>query len=119
MPRPAAGFQNPLPMIINIKIAQVTGKITTCKTMNRDYLQCLTDIDLAFYGNAALTRTELVKKIQETLQTLHDIGRSIPSALSIDFTDSSSTIARTSASLYLMLFLVCLLDEITPALIPI
>ncbi|RSL73813.1 hypothetical protein CEP54_000025 [Fusarium duplospermum] len=88
MPRAAAGFQNPLPMIINIKIAQVTGKITT-----------------SFYGNAALTRTELVKKIQETLQTLHNIGRSIPSALSIDFTDSSSTIARTSASLYLMLFL--------------
>ncbi|KAI8655062.1 Proline--tRNA ligase [Fusarium keratoplasticum] len=92
MPRPAAGFQNPLPMIINIKIAQVTGKITT-----------------SFYGNAALTRTELVKKIQETLQTLHDIGRSIPSALSIDFTDSSSTIARTSASLYLMLFLAIIL----------
>ncbi|RSL94845.1 hypothetical protein CEP52_012423 [Fusarium oligoseptatum] len=38
MPRSAAGFQNPLPMIINIKIAQVTGKITT-----------------SFYGNAALT----------------------------------------------------------------
>ncbi|RSM19046.1 hypothetical protein CDV31_002177 [Fusarium ambrosium] len=92
MPRSAAGFQNPLPMIINIKIAQVTGKITT-----------------SFYGNAALTRTELVKKIQETLQTLHDIGRSIPSALSIDFTDSSSTIARTSASLYLMLFLAIIL----------
>ncbi|KAM0417131.1 hypothetical protein ACHAPT_012838 [Fusarium lateritium] len=60
MPRAAAGFQNPLPMIINIKIAQVTGKIAT-----------------SFYGNAALTH----------------------------FTDSSSTIARTSASLYLMLFL--------------
>ncbi|KAL2670751.1 hypothetical protein Neosp_014553 [[Neocosmospora] mangrovei] len=44
----------------------------------RSYLERLTDTGIAFYGNAALTRTELVKKIQETLQTLHDIGRSIP-----------------------------------------
>lgn len=104
-------------MTINIKIAQVTGKITTCKILYHDQLERLTDTGTAFYGNAALTRTELVKKIQETLQTLHDIGRSIPSALSIDFTDSSSTIARTSASLYLMLFLVCLLNMTAPALI--
>ncbi|KAJ3532353.1 hypothetical protein NM208_g8478 [Fusarium decemcellulare] len=86
-PRSSAGFQNPLPMIINIQIAQVTGKIMT-----------------SFYGNTAITRTELVNRIQDTLQNLHEIGRSIPSALSIDFSDSSSTIARTSASLYIMLF---------------
>ncbi|KAM5356448.1 hypothetical protein ACJ41O_003094 [Fusarium nematophilum] len=87
LPRQSAGFQNPLPMIINIQIAQATGEIMT-----------------SFYGNAAITRAELVKRIQNTLQNLHKIGRSIPSALSIDFSDSSATIARTSASLYLMLF---------------
>ncbi|KAF4468758.1 transcriptional regulatory [Fusarium albosuccineum] len=86
-PRSSAGFQNPLPMMINIQIAQVTGKIMT-----------------SFYGNTAITRTDLVNRIQDTLQNLHEIGRSIPSALSIDFSDSSSTIARTSASLYIMLF---------------
>lgn len=91
--------------MINVKVAQVTGKITTCKGLCRHQLKCSIDVALDFYGNAALTRTELVNKIQETLQSLHDIERSKPIVLSIAFTDSPSAIARTSAFLYLMLFL--------------
>lgn len=31
LPRPSAGFQPPLPLIINIKIAQITSDIMACR----------------------------------------------------------------------------------------
>jgi proline utilization trans-activator len=31
LPRPFAGFQSPLPLNINIRIARVTGEIMTCR----------------------------------------------------------------------------------------
>jgi hypothetical protein len=31
LPKPAVGFQPPLPLIINIQIARATGEIMTCK----------------------------------------------------------------------------------------
>lgn len=33
LPQPSAGFQPPLPLIINIQIAQVTGEIMTCENI--------------------------------------------------------------------------------------
>ncbi|KAL6409189.1 hypothetical protein AUP68_05560 [Ilyonectria robusta] len=87
LPRPSAGFQPPMPLIINIQIARITGEIMT-----------------SFYGNNAVSQTELVQKIQSTLQALYEAGRSIPSNFSIDFSDSKLTVTRTGASLYLMLF---------------
>ncbi|KAH8729903.1 hypothetical protein BGZ61DRAFT_346209, partial [Ilyonectria robusta] len=62
------------------------------------------DRQLPFYGNNAVSQTELVQKIQSTLQALYEAGRSIPSNFSIHFSDSKLTVTRTGASLYLMLF---------------
>jgi hypothetical protein len=31
LPRPFSGYQHPLPMIINLRIAQMTGEIMTCE----------------------------------------------------------------------------------------
>jgi len=88
LPKPAVGFQPPLPLIINIQIARATGEIMT-----------------SFYGNSTVTQSELVRKIQATLQGLYETGRSIPNYLAIDFdTTSNISVTRTSASLYLMLF---------------
>lgn len=87
LPKGSAGFHPPLPMILNIRIARATGEIMT-----------------SFYGNATITQNELVKKIRQTLQSLYETGKSIPSAFSIEFSDSQLTVTRTSASLYLMLY---------------
>lgn len=109
LPKPAVGFQPPLPLIVNIQIARATGEITTSKAL----LHCqsrashceipLTNVP-AFYGNSTITQSELVKRIQSTLQGLYETGRSIPNYLSIDFDTPNVSVTRTSASLYLMLF---------------
>lgn len=45
LPRPYAGFQSPVPMIINARIARATGVIMTCEfvtvLMTRDLLTLL------------------------------------------------------------------------------
>lgn len=87
LPKPAVGFQPPQPLIVNIQIARATGEITT-----------------TFYGNRSITQSELVQRIQSTLQGLYETGRSIPNYLHIDFETPNVTVTRTSASLYLMLF---------------
>ncbi|KAJ4124716.1 hypothetical protein NW765_014243 [Fusarium oxysporum] len=87
LPRPFSGYQHPLPMIINIRIAQTTDEIMA-----------------SFYGNMTITQTEFVTRIQDTLHNLYEIGRSIPSSLAMDFCNMTTATTRTSASLYLMLF---------------
>lgn len=51
-----------------------------------------------------MTHKALVRKIQQLLHTLYDIGGSIPKGLAIDFDTRPVVISRTSASLHLMLF---------------
>ncbi|KAL5608671.1 hypothetical protein FOVSG1_003352 [Fusarium oxysporum f. sp. vasinfectum] len=87
LPHPFSGYQHPLPMIINIRIAQTTDEIMA-----------------SFYGNMTITQTEFVTRIQDTLHNLYEIGRSIPSSLAMDFCNMTAATTRTSASLYLMLF---------------
>ncbi|RKK58081.1 hypothetical protein BFJ67_g3157 [Fusarium oxysporum f. sp. cepae] len=87
LPRPFSGYQHPLPMTINIRIAQTTDEIMA-----------------SFYGNMTITQTEFVTRIQDTLHNLYEIGRSIPSSLAMDFCNMTTATTRTSASLYLMLF---------------
>ena len=59
---------------------------------------------VAFYGNATISQTKLVKRMQTTLSSLYETERSIPSQFSIDFDAPKLSVTRTSASLYLMLF---------------
>ncbi|KAF7557673.1 hypothetical protein G7046_g5980 [Stylonectria norvegica] len=87
LPRASAGFEPPLPLIINVRITRATGEIMT-----------------SFYGNTAISQTELVQQVQKTLTTLSETGRSIPGTLAVDFIEVDMTVSRTSASLYLMLF---------------
>ncbi|CAG9940284.1 unnamed protein product [Clonostachys rosea f. rosea IK726] len=87
LPKPAAGFQPPLPLIINIQIARATGEIMT-----------------TFYGNTSISQAELVRRIQNLLQSLHETGRSIPANFVSEFESSHGNVSRTNASLYLMLF---------------
>jgi hypothetical protein len=58
----------------------------------------------ALYGNKSITQLELVRKIQDILQELHDTGRSFPKTLVLDFNQPLRAVTRTGASLYLMLF---------------
>ncbi|KAH7322605.1 fungal-specific transcription factor domain-containing protein [Stachybotrys elegans] len=87
LPKAAPGFQQPLPLIINIQIARATGEIMT-----------------SFYGNTTISQADLVKRIQHTLQSLYETGRSIPSKFVTEFENPGSRVSRTNASLYLMLF---------------
>lgn len=65
-------------------------------------------IRTALYGNSSITELDLVKRIQDILKELSDISRSFPQALVLDFTRPLGAVTRTGASLYLMLFQVCL-----------
>ncbi|PLB48464.1 hypothetical protein P170DRAFT_411341 [Aspergillus steynii IBT 23096] len=87
LPRHSVGFQSPVALIINIRIARATD-----------------DIMSSLYGKLALTQLELVQKIQQILHELHDIGRSFPPALVFDFHRPLQHVSRTGSSLYLMLF---------------
>ncbi|CAG7930552.1 unnamed protein product [Penicillium olsonii] len=87
LPRQAAGFQSPVALAINVRIARVTD-----------------DIMSTLYGNKSITQLELVHKIQDSLQELHDIARSFPTPLVLDFGRPLQWATRTGASLYLMLF---------------
>ncbi|KZF23871.1 hypothetical protein L228DRAFT_282548 [Xylona heveae TC161] len=87
LPHNAIGFQSPIPLSINVRIARATDDIMSC-----------------LYGNACTTQMELVHKIQAILHSLYDIGRSFPPALVLDFSRPPQAVTRTGASLYLMLF---------------
>ncbi|KAE8148490.1 hypothetical protein BDV25DRAFT_158169 [Aspergillus avenaceus] len=87
LPRQAMGFQSPVALAINVRIARTTDEIMT-----------------SLYGNASITQLELVDKIQKILHDLYEIGRSFPAALVLDFTRPLHNVTRTGASLYLMLF---------------
>ncbi|KAF4761004.1 hypothetical protein N7455_001466 [Penicillium solitum] len=87
LPRNAMGFQSPIALAINVRIARVTD-----------------DIMSTLYGNKSITQLELVRKIQQILQELHDTGRSFPKSLTLDFNRPLQLVTRTGASLYLMLF---------------
>ena len=109
LPRPSAGFQPPLPLIINIRIARATGEIMTCMSLKlRESIAhkpfANKSSQLAFYGNTAISQPELVQKIQGTLLTLHETGKSTPNTLAVDFSEPDFKVSRTGASLYLMLF---------------
>ncbi|KAJ5773311.1 hypothetical protein N7457_008207 [Penicillium paradoxum] len=90
LPRNAMGFQSPVALAINVRIARVTDDIMSTTT--------------ALYGNKSITQLELVQKIQQILQELHDTGRSFPKSLTLDFNRPLQLVTRTGASLYLMLF---------------
>ncbi|OQE29255.1 hypothetical protein PENFLA_c004G04429 [Penicillium flavigenum] len=68
LPGNAMGFQSPVALSINVRIARVTD-----------------DIMSTLYGNKSITQLELVQKIQQILQELHDTGRSFPKSLMLDF----------------------------------
>ncbi|KAG0161120.1 hypothetical protein PDIDSM_8653 [Penicillium digitatum] len=87
IPRNAMGFQSPIALAINVRIARVTD-----------------DIMSSLYGIKSITQLELVQKIQQILQELHDTGRSFPKSLMLDFNRPLQLVPRTGASLYLMLF---------------
>ncbi|CAG8166481.1 unnamed protein product [Penicillium salamii] len=87
LPRQAAGFQSPVALTINVRIARVTD-----------------DIMSTLYGNKSITQLELVHKIKHSLQELHDTARSFPTPLVLDFGKPLQWATRTGASLYLMLF---------------
>ncbi|PYI00502.1 hypothetical protein BO78DRAFT_465280 [Aspergillus sclerotiicarbonarius CBS 121057] len=87
LPRQAIGFQSPLALAINIRIARTTDCIMS-----------------SLYGNASITQMELVCQVQKVLHDLYDIGQSFPPALALDFSRPLQTVTRTGASLYLMLF---------------
>ncbi|KAH8433109.1 Zn(II)2Cys6 transcription factor [Aspergillus melleus] len=86
-PRHAIGFQSPIALIINVRIARTTD-----------------DIMSSLYGNASITQIELVRKIQMVLHDLYETGRCLPAPLLLDFSRPFQTVTRTGASLYLMLF---------------
>ncbi|KAJ5110131.1 hypothetical protein N7532_002776 [Penicillium argentinense] len=86
-PQHAAGFQSPVALTINVRIARITDEIMS-----------------SLYGNAAITQLDLVRKIQAILQELYEIGRSFPQSLVLDFNRPLGTVTRTGSSLYLMLF---------------
>jgi proline utilization trans-activator len=65
-------------------------------------------LEIALYGNKSITQLELVRKIQDILQELHDTSRSFPQTLVLDFNRPLKAVTRTGASLYLMLFQVSL-----------
>ena len=105
LPKPSAGFQPPLPLIINIKIARTTSEIMTCMSLH--LLNVLLESSayhyLALYGQTEIPQADLIQKIQSTLLSLYETGKSIPNTLTIDFTESEFKVTRTGASLYLML----------------
>ncbi|KAF3025260.1 hypothetical protein E8E15_006274 [Penicillium rubens] len=68
LPGNAMGFQSPVALSINVRIARITD-----------------DIMSTLYGNKSITQVELVQKIQQILQELHDTGRSFPKSLMLDF----------------------------------
>ncbi|KAI9040664.1 fungal specific transcription factor domain-containing protein [Aspergillus affinis] len=86
-PRHAIGFQSPIALIINVRIARTTD-----------------DIMSSLYGNASITQIELVRKVQMVLHGLYETGRCLPAPLLLDFSRPLQTVTRTGASLYLMLF---------------
>ncbi|KAJ5316717.1 hypothetical protein N7508_001225 [Penicillium antarcticum] len=87
LPRNAVGFQSPIALAINVRIARVTDEIMS-----------------TLYGNKSITQLELVRNIQKILQELHETGRSFPKTLVLDFNRPLKAVTRTGASLYLMLF---------------
>ncbi|THC94112.1 hypothetical protein EYZ11_006401 [Aspergillus tanneri] len=68
LPRHALGFPSPVAITINVRIARVTDEIMS-----------------SLYGNASVSQLELVRKIQSTLQELHNTVRSFPHSLVLDF----------------------------------
>ncbi|OQE17953.1 hypothetical protein PENSTE_c019G08083 [Penicillium steckii] len=86
-PRHVAGFQSPVALNINVRIARITDEIMS-----------------SLYGNSSITQLDLVKTIQDILKELSEIGRSFPTALVLDFTRPLGIVTRTGSSLYLMLF---------------
>lgn len=62
----------------------------------------------ALYNNTTITHMELVRKIQTILRSLDEIRKSFPPDLVLDFSQSALHVARTSASLHLMMFQVCI-----------
>ncbi|CAG8232124.1 unnamed protein product [Penicillium salamii] len=111
LPRHAIGFQSPVALTINIRIARVTDNIMSCRLSDQHKRQflffskvVLLIVISALYGNAAVAQVELVCKVQAILQELYDIGQAFPRSLSLDFSQPLQTVTRTGASLYLMLF---------------
>ncbi|KAK2605933.1 hypothetical protein QQS21_003659 [Conoideocrella luteorostrata] len=87
LPKSSAGFEPPLPLIINVQIARMTGEIMT-----------------TLYGQNRMTQSGLTRNIQSMLRSLYNTGCSIPKDLAIDFDNTPLVASRTSASLHLMLF---------------
>ncbi|OLN89017.1 putative transcriptional regulatory protein C3C7.04-like protein 3 [Colletotrichum chlorophyti] len=87
LPGPSPGFDPPEPLNVNVKIARATGEIMT-----------------SLYSRGALSQADLVRKMRNLLQSLHDTGRSIPANLAIDFSHKEVEVTRAGASLYLRLF---------------
>ncbi|KAM0713407.1 hypothetical protein Q7P37_010369 [Cladosporium fusiforme] len=79
------GFESPVPMCINIKIAQITGKIMDC-----------------LYGNIAMSREEHVTNVENIMNDLRCIPSMMPKEYRIDFNAKDLIVTRTGASLYLM-----------------
>ncbi|KAK2033093.1 fungal-specific transcription factor domain-containing protein [Colletotrichum zoysiae] len=87
LPGPSPGFDSPEPLNVNVQIARTTGEIMS-----------------SLYSRGALSQADLVRKMRNLLQSLHDTGRSIPANLSIDFSNKQFEVTRAGASLYLRLF---------------
>ncbi|KAK0368562.1 fungal specific transcription factor domain-containing protein [Colletotrichum limetticola] len=87
LPGPSPGFDSPEPLNVNVKIARTTGEIMS-----------------SLYSRGALSQADLVRKMRNLLQSLHDIGGSIPADLAIDFSNKQFEVTRAGASLYLRLF---------------
>ncbi|KAL3460977.1 hypothetical protein BJX64DRAFT_278118 [Aspergillus heterothallicus] len=81
------GFTDPAALNINIRIAKATGQM----------LQVI-------YGHKAQTEQSFIKGVQGILVSLHQISRSIPDELELNFSNKPITVTRAKATLYLMLY---------------
>ncbi|KAH7029866.1 uncharacterized protein B0I36DRAFT_364339 [Microdochium trichocladiopsis] len=93
LPPESLGFGPAAPLRLNMEIARITGRITG-----------------VLYGDHDRTEHDFVSKVQEIIRSLSDISRHISSKISTDVrAPADAQVARTSASLQLMLLQATLL----------
>lgn len=86
-PSPCHGFPSPSPLLVNIRIANITS-----------------DIMRILYGAPQTTEADCIQEVQKILRSLYDIANNMPSEISVNFASPRLTVSRTAASLYLWLF---------------
>ncbi|KAH7376812.1 hypothetical protein B0T11DRAFT_24189 [Plectosphaerella cucumerina] len=107
------GFVSSRAMTINVRIARISGNILSCKlTFSLRFfpsglakLTRLSSTWTALYLKEPETQDELIESVRGVIRALYETARDFPPELSISFAKSPLQLTRTSASLYLMLYL--------------